>query len=104
MDHSGFQALLRFIDGGRCWLKLSGAYMMSKSGPPLYEDIGVLAKALVAHALERVVWRSSWPHPMSTPETMPDDARLLDVLRDWAANHVTRRHILVDNPAMLYGL
>ena len=84
-------------------MKLSGAYMMSKSGPPLYEDIGVLAKALVAHALERVVWRSNWPHPMSIPETMPDDARLLDVLRDWAANHVMRRHILVDNPAMLYG-
>jgi len=104
VDHSGFQALLRFIDGGRCWLKLSGAYMMSKSGPPLYEDIGVLAKALVAHALERVVRRCSWPHPMSTPETMPDDALLLDMLRDWAANHVTRRHILVDNPAMLYGL
>jgi D-galactarolactone isomerase len=54
VDHSGFQALLRLIDGGRCWLKLSGAYMMSKSGPPLYEDIGVLAKALVAHAPERV--------------------------------------------------
>jgi D-galactarolactone isomerase len=104
VDHSGFQALLRFIDGGRCWLKLSGAYMMSKSGPPLYEDIGVLAKARVAHAPERMPWGSDWPHPMSTPETMPDDARLLDMLRDWSANHVTRRHILVDNPAMLYGL
>ena len=77
--------------------------MMSKSGPPLYEDIGVLAKARVAHAPERMPWGSDWPHPMSTPETMPDDARLLDVLRDWAANHVTRRRILVDNPAMLYG-
>jgi predicted TIM-barrel fold metal-dependent hydrolase len=56
VDHLGFQALLRLIDGGRCWVKLSGAYMMSKSGPPLYEDIGVWAKALVAHAPERMLW------------------------------------------------
>jgi D-galactarolactone isomerase len=102
VDHPGFQALLRLIDGGRCWVKLSGAYMMSKSGPPLYEDIGVLAKALVAHAPERMVWGSNWPHPMSTQVTMPDDAQLLDLLLDWAPNEVTRRRILVENPAKLY--
>jgi D-galactarolactone isomerase len=103
VDHPGFQALLRLIDGGRSWVKLSGAYMMSKSGPPLYEDIGALAKALVAHAPERMVWGSNWPHPMSTRDTMPDDSQLLDLLLDWAPDDVMRRRILVDNPAMLYG-
>jgi D-galactarolactone isomerase len=103
VGHPGFQALLRLIDNGRCWVKLSGAYMMSKSGPPLYEDIGVLAKALIAHAPERMVWGSNWPHPMSTAETMPDDAQLLDLLRDWAPDELVRDHILVDNPAALYG-
>jgi D-galactarolactone isomerase len=103
VDHAGFQALLRLLDSGRCWVKLSGAYMMSKSGPPLYEDIGVLAKALVKHAPDRMVWATNWPHPMATREAIPDDAQLLDLLLDWAPDESTRRRILVDNPDVLYG-
>ena len=77
--------------------------MMSKSGPPGYADVGVLAKALVAHAPERMVWGSDWPHPLAPAGAMPDDARLLDLLLDWAPDDTTRRRILVDNPAALYG-
>lgn len=102
-DHPGFRALLRLLDGGRCWVKLSGAYMMSKSGPPLYSDIGALAKALVKHAPERLVWASNWPHPMSRGGALPDDADLLDVLLDWAPEEKTRNRILSSNPAALYG-
>jgi D-galactarolactone isomerase len=103
VDHPGFQALLRLVDGGRCWVKLSGAYMMSKLGPPLYTDIGVLAKELVRHAPERLVWASNWPHPLADKENMPDDAQLLDLLLDWAPHDEVRRRILVNNPAQLYG-
>ncbi len=103
VGHPGFQALLRLLDLGRVWVKLSGAYMMSKSGPPGYADVGVLAKALVAHAPERMVWGSDWPHPLAPAGAMPDDARLLDLLLDWAPDDTTRRRILVDNPAALYG-
>ncbi len=103
VDHPGFEALLRLVDSGRCWVKLSGAYMVSKSGPPDYADIGALAKALIRHAPERMVWGSNWPHPMSTRETMPDDSRLLDLLRGWAPDEATRRRILADNAAALYG-
>jgi D-galactarolactone isomerase len=103
VSHPGFQALLRLVDGGRCWVKLSGAYMMSRSGPPRYEDVGVLAKALVKHAPERMLWASNWPHPLATGRTMPDDAVLLDLLLDWAPEDATRERILVDNPAQLYG-
>jgi D-galactarolactone isomerase len=76
--------------------------MVSKSGPPLYEDIGVLAKALIAHAPERLVWGSNWPHPISTRDTMPDDAQLLNLLIEWAADESICRRILADNPAALY--
>jgi D-galactarolactone isomerase len=55
-DHAGFRALLRLIDNGRTWLKLAAAYEVSKAGPPLYVDVGALAKAAVAHAPERMVW------------------------------------------------
>jgi D-galactarolactone isomerase len=103
IDHPGFRALLRLIDRGRCWVKLSGAYMLSRSGPPAYEDIGVLARALVRHAPERMVWASNWPHPLAKPGAMPDDAALLDLLLDWAPDEATQRRILTDNPAELYS-
>ena len=102
-DHPGFRSLLRLVDAGRCWVKLSGAYMMSKSGPPLYEDIGALAKELVKHAPERLVWASNWPHPLSRGGPMPDDAVLLDLLLDWAPDEKVRNRILAENPAQLYG-
>jgi len=103
VDHPGFQALLRLIDGGRCWVKLSGAYMTSKSGPPRYEDVGVLAKALVRHAPDRMVWASNWPHPLPAGSVRPDDALMLDLLLDWAPDDKTRDRVLADNPATLYG-
>jgi D-galactarolactone isomerase len=99
----GFQALLRLVDSGRVWVKLSGAYMMSKSGPPFYDDMGVLAKALLKRVPERLVWASNWPHPLVNRATVADDAVLLDVLLDWAPDEKVRNRILVDNPAKLYG-
>jgi len=102
-EHPGFRALQRLIDGGRCWVKLSGAYMMSKSGPPHYSDIGVLAKALVRHAPERLVWASNWPHPSERGGALPDDAGLLDLLAEWAQDAAVRDRILSANPARLYG-
>lgn len=77
--------------------------MLSKSGPPLYADIAVLAKELVTRALERLVRASNWPHPLARRETVPDDAALLDLMLDWAPVESTRNRILADNPAQLYG-
>lgn len=77
--------------------------MMSKSGPPLYADIGLLAKELVKRAPERLVWASNWPHPLSRGGAMPDDAVLLDLLLDSAPEENSRNRILATNPAELYG-
>ncbi len=104
-DHPGFRSLLRLTDTGRYWVKLSGAYMLSKSGPPRYSDIGALARELVKRVPERLVWASNWPHPQSRAGAlpMPDDATLLDLLLDWAPEEKARNRILADNPAALYG-
>lgn len=102
-EHASFKSLLRLLDTGRCWVKLSAAYETSKTGAPQYEDVGRLAKALVAHAPERMLWASNWPHPSAPKHDVPDDADLLDLLLDWAPEEATRRRILVDNPAELYG-
>jgi D-galactarolactone isomerase len=99
--HPGFRCLLRLLDTGRVWVKLSAPYETSKSGPPGYDDVGRIARALVAAAPERMLWASNWPHPGFVGQ--PDDAALLDLLLDWAPDAATRRRILVDNPAEVYG-
>ena len=97
-----FRSLLRLVDSGRCWVKLSAPYETSKTGGPKYEDVGRLAKALVKHAPDRMLWASNWPHP-SARQNLPDDADLIELLLDWAPDENTRRKILSDNPAELYG-
>jgi D-galactarolactone isomerase len=100
-EDPAFMSLLRLVEGGRCWVKLSAPYEVSKSGPPHYQDVGRLAKALVKAAPERMVWASNWPHP--SVQEKPDDADLLDLLLDWVEDESTRRRVLTDNPAALYG-
>ena len=103
VDHPSFKCLLRLVENGRTWVKLSAPYETSKLGPPRYADVGALATALIKAAPERCVWATNWPHPSVPKETRPDDADLLDLLLDWAPDEATRRKILVDNPARLYG-
>jgi D-galactarolactone isomerase len=102
VDHPSFRVLLRLVENGRTWVKLSAPYEVSKVGPPNYDDVGKLAKALVKAAPDRMVWATNWPHP--TPGiTKPDDAWMLDMLLDWVPDAATRKKVLVDNPARLYG-
>jgi D-galactarolactone isomerase len=101
-DHPAFRVLLDLVDNGRTWVKLSAPYETSKAGPPYYCDVGALAKELVKRAPERMLWASNWPHP-TAGSNKPDDAMLLDVLLDWIPDEATRKKVLVDNPAKLYG-
>jgi D-galactarolactone isomerase len=103
VDSGPFQSLLRLLDTGRCWVKISGAYETSRTGAPKYDDVGRLVKALVKHAPGRMLWASNWPHPSAPKDKVPDDADLLDLLLDWAPDEATRKKMLVDNPAALYG-
>jgi D-galactarolactone isomerase len=102
-DHEAFKSLLRLVDTGRCWVKLSAPYETSKTGAPKYEDVGRLAKALVKKAPERMMWASNWPHPTARKPAPPNDEDLFDLLLDWAPDENARKKILVDNPAELYG-
>jgi D-galactarolactone isomerase len=102
VEDPAFASLLRLVDTGRCWVKVSGPYETSRTGPPRYEDVGRLAKALIARAPERILWASNWPHP-TAGAAMPDEADLLDLLLEWAPDEATRARILRDNPAELYG-
>lgn len=100
-DEPGLRALLRLLDAGRTWVKLSGGYMASRGSAP-FDDVAPAARALAAARLDRVVWGTNWPHPIRFRE-MPDDGDLLDALATWLPDEEQLRAILVDNPAALYG-
>ena len=101
VEHPGFQALLRLMKAGRCWVKFTGAYRISREAMP-YRDVVPYARALVAAAPERVVWGTDWPHPKHE-KAMPNDGEMCDRLLDWIPDERERRLVLVENPARLYG-
>ncbi|QGY02454.1 amidohydrolase family protein [Methylobacterium mesophilicum SR1.6/6] len=101
VDHPAYAVVRGLLDGGRTWMKLSGAYLNTASGPPAYADATAVAKSFAAAAPERMVWGSDWPH--RGEKHMPDDARLLDILTAWVPDDRARARVLVDNPAELYG-
>jgi predicted TIM-barrel fold metal-dependent hydrolase len=102
VDQPAFKCLLRMLDTGRVWVKLSGPMRCTKEEPP-YPSVTPLARALVAHAPERMVWGSDWPHVNMVGRTMPNDGDLIDLVRDWVPDDRVREQIFVANPRTLYG-
>jgi D-galactarolactone isomerase len=103
IDDPAFGVMRALIDKGRTWVKISGAYIETKVGPPTYADASKVAQAFVRAAPERMLWGSDWPHPSLSAEHKPDDAVLFDLLSQWAPDETMRHRILVENPAGLYG-
>jgi len=111
-DSPGFGALLRLLEGGRCWVKLSGANRITRAGA--VEAALPVMRALIEARPDRMVWGSDWPHTDArvppatdgTPVVLPyldvDENRLLAVLADACPDEATFRRILADNPARLY--
>lgn len=101
VDNEGFQALLRLLKNGRCWVKLTGPTRISAGEMP-YRDVTPIAKALVDTAPTRLLWGSDWPH-VKISKAMPNDGDLVNLLADWIPEQSQRKQILVDNPKELYG-
>jgi predicted TIM-barrel fold metal-dependent hydrolase len=102
IDQPAFKCLLQMLDTGRVWVKLSGPMRCTKEEPP-YPSVTPLAHALVAHAPERMVWGSDWPHVNMVGRTMPNDGDLIDLVREWVPDDSVREQIFVTNPRTLYG-
>ncbi|MBA4795994.1 MAG: amidohydrolase family protein [Rhizobiales bacterium] len=104
-DSPQVQATKRLIDGGRCWFKFAGVYESSKSGGPEFADVAAVARAIAAHAPERIVWGTNWPHNMARAQAdYPDDAALADTVLGWLPDEKARRLALVDNPEELFAI
>ena len=113
VNQPGFDALLDLVKSGRAYVKISGAYRCSAKAPD-YADVLPLAQALVKANPDRIIWGTDWPHPDAdagrgkalTEITAPvpiDDGLLLNQMAKWVPEADTRKKILVDNPARLYG-
>jgi predicted TIM-barrel fold metal-dependent hydrolase len=102
-DRSRFRELLAILaNEEHAWINLYSFYQLSSSGPPDYNDMIDGVRTIIDARPDRVIWGSNWPHAgISVP--MPDDADLLDFLLAAAPEEKTRKLILADNPARLYG-
>ncbi|MEK7875490.1 MAG: amidohydrolase family protein, partial [Pseudomonadota bacterium] len=63
LAHPAYWVIRSLVDRNRAWVKISGAYLNTKIGPPTFADATVIAQAYVKTAPERLVWGTDWPHP-----------------------------------------
>lgn len=101
LDSEPVRALLRLLDSGRVWVKLSGADRLARK-PPSMADSARLGRLLVSHAPERVVWGTDFPHP-NTHGFVPNDGDLVDLIAEIAPDDATRHRLLVANPTECFG-
>lgn len=99
-EQPAFQALLRLLRTGRCWVKLTGGYRISSQAPP-YPEVIPLVEALLTERPDRILWGSDWPHVMMKGK-MPNTTELFDLLLDWVPDEKIRARILADNPQELF--
>jgi predicted TIM-barrel fold metal-dependent hydrolase len=97
----GFTDFLALAADGsrRCWVKLTGIYRFSKE--PAFADVKPFAQALVAAAPGQLIWGSDFPH-LSFHDRV-GTIQLYNMLGEWVPDTATRKRILADNPARLFG-
>jgi D-galactarolactone isomerase len=100
-ESDSVRSLLLLLDAGTCWIKISAPYESSRSGPPGYDDIAWIARLVAKRYPDRCLWASNWPHPNRHPP--PSNSSMLDWALGCIDSTATRRKIMVDNPAELYG-
>ncbi|MEM9604095.1 MAG: amidohydrolase family protein [Pseudomonadota bacterium] len=96
-----YRLLASLLEDDHFWVKISCPERLSQSGPP-YADVDTVARALLAHCPDRVLWGTDWPHP-NMKSHMPDDGLLVDRLVS-VCDHdsAVLQRVLVDNPTRLY--
>jgi predicted TIM-barrel fold metal-dependent hydrolase len=111
-DGPGQKGLLAFLDlihARKVYVKLSAPYRISKL--PNYADVTTIAQSLIYAGRDRMLWATDWPHTNQVPgkpntEVTPfskiDDPGYMRLFNSWYPDEMTRKMILVDNPAKLY--
>lgn len=97
-----FQYMLNLLDLGNWWVMLSNGHKRAGAAGCTWDDAVTFAQAYIAHAPERMIWASDWPHPLH-PDPVPNDGELVDLLGRYAPDRADLERILVSNPEQLFG-
>ena len=96
INSEAFQAVLRAVERGRTWVKLSGGFRFHSP-----EVAAGYAKELLRVAGgERLVWASDWP--FAAHETKVTYADTLAAFHAWVPDGRLRRQIGGETPLRLY--
>jgi predicted TIM-barrel fold metal-dependent hydrolase len=95
----GFAEMIELAKHGRCWLKLTGPYRFAEA--PDFTGSAEMVRALTESVPGRLIWGTDHPH-LSFADKV-GSVRLFNLLGEWIPDEVTRRKVLVDNPAKLFG-
>ncbi|WP_316187997.1 MULTISPECIES: amidohydrolase family protein [unclassified Bradyrhizobium] len=62
----GWRVILRLLNKGRTWIKLSGPYHEDRASGPGYANAVAIGRRLVEISEDRLVFGSDWPHVTET--------------------------------------
>lgn len=97
---NGFAALVRLLQQGETWVKISGPYRVSKLPGPDYRDMDPVARELFRVAPSRIVYASDWPHTrFEGLDIKPWNAHLLDLTE---GNEELQRKLFRENARELW--
>jgi predicted TIM-barrel fold metal-dependent hydrolase len=95
---TGFKALLDSAQSRSVWVVMCGAYRVgperARSATPMLLD---------AFGADRLMWGSDWPHTDTGLNRVTTYPQTLRWFEQWVPDETTRRTILIDTPAKLYG-
>jgi predicted TIM-barrel fold metal-dependent hydrolase len=95
---AGFKVLIESAATGRVWVVMCGAYRVgperARAATPMLLD---------AFGPARLMWASDWPHTETNLNRVTTYPLTLRWFEEWVPDEATRRTILVDTPAKLYG-
>jgi predicted TIM-barrel fold metal-dependent hydrolase len=101
LEQPTVKSLAKMLATGRCWVKLSAAFRLSKAGPP-YNDLVPYAQALMRLRPDRLIWGSDWPY-IHFIEKLPPAFDPLELCLTAFPDEAERRALFVENSRVLYG-
>ncbi len=96
VDCAGFRAVLRAVEAGRTWVKLSAPYRLGGADPARYA-----AALLEAGGPERLVWGSDWP--WTQHDAGLSYGQTVEWLAAWVPDEAQRRRIQGETACRLFG-
>lgn len=100
IDSGEFRFVLEALDTGRGWVKAIPRFSRQETLP--FADTFPFFEEVARRYPDRMLWGTDWPHP-NYYKPMPNDADLVDLVKEWAKDETLLNRIFVENPARLFG-